>query len=167
MATMRRIGAPLQGILVIQGNLANSYEKLGRLDEGLRLRGEVYSGHLNLFGEGHPMTLTQANNYATQLTSRGRHEEAKALLRKTVPVAQRILGDNDELTLTMRKNYAVALWSDPAATLNSLRESVTMLEELERIIRRVLGGVHPLALTVVLALEQSRDALAAREPGAS
>ena len=113
------------------------------------------------------MTLTQANNYATQLTSRGRHEEAKALLRKTVPVAQRILGDNDELTLTMRKNYAVALWSDPAATLNSLRESVTMLEELERIIRRVLGGVHPLALTVVLALQQSRDALAARESGAS
>ena len=163
MATMRRIGAPLQGILVIQGNLANSYLHLGRLDEGLRLRGEVYSGHLNLFGEGHPMTLTQANNYATQLTSRGRHEEAKALLRKTVPVAQRILGDNDELTLTMRKNYAVALWSDPAATLNSLRESVTMLEDMERIARRVLGGAHPLVVGIEGTLRAAQATLRARE----
>ena len=163
MATMRRIGAPLQGILVIQGNLANSYEKLGRLDEGLRLRGEVYSGHLNLFGEGHPMTLTQANNYATQLTSRGRREEAKALLRKTVPVAQRILGDNDELTLTMRKNYAVALWSDPAATLNDLRESVTMLEDMERIARCVLGGAHPLVVGIEGTLRAAQATLRARE----
>ena len=67
----------------------------------------------------------------------------------------------------MRRNYATAFYADDSATLDDLRESVTMLEELERIIRRVLGGVHPLALTVVLALEQSRDALAAREPGAS
>ena len=109
------------------------------------------------------MTLTQANNYATQLTGRGRHEEAKALLRKEVPVARRILGENDELTLTMRKNYAVALWSDPAATLNDLRESVTMLEDMERIARRVLGGAHPLVVGIEGTLRAAQATLRARE----
>ena len=33
------------------------------------------------------------------------------------------------------------LYQDPAATLGDLREAVTTLEEIERIARRVLGGV--------------------------
>ena len=107
------------------------------------------------------------NNYAATLAHLKHFEEAKALWRKTIPAARRVLGEEDNLTLKMRRNYATAFYADDSATLDDLRESVTMLEELERIIRRVLGGVHPLALTVVLALEQSRDALAARESGAS
>ena len=63
----------------------------------------------------------------------------------------------------MRKNYAVALWSDPAATLNSLRESVTMLEDMERIARRVLGGAHPLVVGIEESLRNARAALGACE----
>ena len=39
--------------------------------------------------------------------------------------------------------YAVALYKDPAATLDELREAVTTLEDTARIARRVLGGAHP------------------------
>ena len=37
-STLRRLGAPEHVILVVQGNLASTYEELGRLDEGMRLR---------------------------------------------------------------------------------------------------------------------------------
>ena len=67
----------------------------------------------------------------------------------------------------MRKNYAVALWSDPAATLNSLRESVTMLEDMERIARRVFGGAHPTAAGIGITLREARAALRARETPSS
>ena len=92
-----------------------------------------------------------------------RFEEAKALLRKTLPVARRVLGENKEVTLGMRRNYAEALYDDPSATLDDLREAVTMLEDTARTARRVLGGSHPLTEGVEYEVPDARAALAARE----
>ena len=63
----------------------------------------------------------------------------------------------------MRWIYAAALYEDPAATLDDLREAVTTLEETERIARRVLGGAHPLTVDMEKCLRKSRAVLAARE----
>ena len=141
---MRRIGAPLQGILVIQGNLANSYEKLGRREEALRKRRDVYSGRSKLNGEEHAKTLLAANNYASSLQGLSRFEEAKTLLRRTLPAAQRALDESHGITLRMRMNYARALYKDDGATLDDLREAVTTLEETTRIARLVDGAQYPL-----------------------
>ena len=66
-----------------------------------------------------------------------------------------------------RKVYARALYGDPGATLDELREAVTTLEDTERIARRVLGGAHPLVgLMEGGALRNSRAALRAREGSA-
>ena len=64
-------------------------------------------------------------------------------MRKKMPVAQRVLGENHDKPLEMRSMYAEALFNNPSATLDDLREAVTTLEETERIARRVLGGAHP------------------------
>ena len=160
---MRRIDAPEETILAAQGNLATTYEQLGRLDEGLRLRQDVYSGHLKLLGEEHEGTLVEANNYADTLFNLKRFEEAKSLLRKTMPVAQRFLGESNDNTLRMRWNYAMALYRDDDATLDDVREAVETLEETERTARRVLGGAHPLVVDFERALRDARAALAARE----
>ena len=92
-----------------------------------------------------------------------RFEEARALLRKTIPVARQVLGDNYEDTLKLRWSYAVALYVDPAATLDGLRESVETLAEIEVIARRVLGGAHPVTAQIGLSLRESRAALSARD----
>ena len=109
-------------------------------------------------------TLNAASNYAGGLLSLKRFEEAKALLRKTVPVARRILGETHENTLKMRKMYAETLYFDPDATLDDLREAVTTLEEFERISRRVFGGAHPLTSAIKTSLRSARVKLRAREP---
>ncbi len=96
-----------------------------------------------------------------------RFEEAKALLRKTLPVTRRVLGDSNHVTLTMRWNYADALYMDASATLDDLREAVNMLEELERTARRVLGGAHPLSVSIEGSLRKSRAALRARDTAPS
>ena len=114
------------------------------------------------------MTLLTANNYALSLIHQQRYQESKSLLRRTLPVARRVLGENDETTLRMRALYAEALYEDPAATLDDLREAVTKVEETERIARRVLGSAYPLASAIKENLEDARAALAAREtPSAS
>ena len=67
----------------------------------------------------------------------------------------------------MEANYAGALYSDPSATLDNLREAVTTLEETEPTARRVLGGAHPLTGSIEDCLPEARAALAARDGGVS
>ena len=121
---------------------------------------DVYSGYVRLYGEEDRDTGMVAENYALGLIRLKRFEEAKSLLRKTIPVVRRVLGDNDGLTLRVRGVYAQALYFDAEATLDDLREAVTTLEEVERIARRVLGGSHPITTRIE---ESLRAALRARE----
>ena len=109
------------------------------------------------------MTLIAANNYANCLVNLQHYEEARSLMRKTIPVARRVLGEGATFTLRTRWNYARALCKDPAATLDDLRESVTNLEDTERIARRMLGGAHPIATGIEQGLRYARAALRARE----
>ena len=124
---------------------------------------DVFSGRLRLNGEEHGKTLRAANNYAVGLALLNRFEEAKALFRRTIPVARRVLGESHELTLKMRRIYANALCLDTGATLDDVREAVTTLEDTRRIARRVLGGAHPLTKGIENALQYARAILRARE----
>ena len=51
---------------------------------------------------------------------------------------------------------------DEGATLDDVREAMTMLEEAAPISQRVLGGTHPLTLQIETILEylRARDTLA-------
>ena len=148
-------------------NLANTYRALGRLDEVLRVRQEVYSGRLALFGKEHGQTMTAASNYAMSLLEQNRRKEAKALLRKTLPVVRRVLGDTHEIAFRTRGIYALALYQDPAATLDDLHEAVDTLEDTERISRRVFGGAHPTTKGLGITLRDAQTALRARETPSS
>jgi len=158
-----RLGAPDEHILDVQGNLANTYAMLGRDEEANRMVRDVYAGRLRLSGEEAKDTLISASNYAVSLNALQRFKEAKALLRKTIPVARRVLGESHELTLQMRWNCADALYTDDRATLDDVREAVTTLEETERTARRVLGGAHPVTRGIEGSLRKARAALRARE----
>ena len=165
LSMMRRLGASETRILAAQCNLAITYDQLGRDEEALSMKRDVYSGHLKLYGVQNRHTFIPANNYATSLISLERFEEAKVLLRKTMPVARRVLGEGCEATLIIRLNYAKAFYRDTGATHDDLREAVTTLEELETTARRVLGGSYPTTVTIEASLQDARAlaALRARE----
>ena len=167
LSMMLRLGTSANNILDTQNNISCTYYKLGRFEQALRMRQDVYSGRLKLSGEESDRTLSAANNYAHSLVQLNRFKEAKALLRKVVPVARRALGENTETALKMRWIYAVALYYDTGATLDDLREAVTTLEDVVRTARRVLGGSHPLTPKFEGALQKARTVLGAREAGRS
>ena len=75
-----------------------------------------------------------------------------------MPVARRVLGEGCETTLKMRWLYARALYEDPAATPDDLREAVTALVETTRTARRVMGGAHPLTAEIERTLQYARAA---------
>ena len=57
----------------------------------------------------------------------------------------------------------MALYDDPGATLDNLRESVATLDQLDRDARRVLGISHPTVVGIEEALQEARAAIRARE----
>ena len=98
-------------------------------------------------------------NYAISLLPLDRFEEAKSLLRKTIPMARRVLGESDETTLRMITLYAQTLYADTGATLDDLYEAVTTLDDIARTARRVFGGAHPTTLGIEKGFRKSRAAL--------
>ena len=165
LVTLWRIGAPEDAIHTVQGNLANSYQCLGRNERALRLRRHVYSRRLQLLGEEHPKTLRAAYNYALSLLELHRFEEAKSLMLIMIPVAQRVLGENYDITHRMRLTYAQTLYlvHDNFPPLDDLREAVTTVEETARTARRVFGNSHPLLRDIGICLQGARAALRDRE----
>ena len=150
-------------MLTAQSNLAVIYSELGLHEKALPLKRDVYSETLKLLGEENRETIVAANNYAATLLDVHRYAEAKSLLLETISVVRRVLGENSDILLKMKHKYAQTLYEDPEATLDDLREAVTTLEELEPIVRRVLGGAHPLTTDTENTLRESRAALRARE----
>ena len=115
------------------------------------------------YGREHEETLSAALNYASSLNCLRCYEEARALLRNTLPVARRAFGDSNVVTLKMRCSYATALHEDAAATVGDLREAVMTLEETAPIARRGLGSAHPVTMTIENELRDARAALRANE----
>ena len=119
---------------------------------------------MEILGEENKHTLQTAYNYAATLKDLRRFEEARSLMRKTIPVARRVLGESNELSIKLRWSYTEALYLDAGATLDDLREAVTTLEEIEPTARRVLGGGHPTTQGIEKSLRDARAVLRAREP---
>ena len=116
---------------------------------------------MQLFGKEHEETLREANNYAATLKDLRRFEEAKALLRETIPVARRALGASHITTLRVRWIYAQTLYKADGATLDDLRAAVTTLEDTERTAQRVLGPANPTTAGTENSLRDARVALRA------
>ena len=92
-----------------------------------------------------------------------RFEEAKSLMRKTMPIARRVLGNCHEHTLKTQWQYAKALYLDDSAPLDDLREAVETYEDAGRTARLVLGGAHPVTVGIETDVQDARSKLDARE----
>ena len=168
LAMKRRLGADERDLLNVRGNLASTYAMLGRWDEALGVRRDIYFGFVRICGEEDKEALVEAHNFALSLVNDKvrKFGEAKSLLRKLIPVARRVMGKSADMPLRMRWIYARALLQDPTATLDDLREAVTTLEDTASTARRVLGGAHPFISTIDPTLAIARGALRNREtPG--
>jgi len=146
LAVKLRVGASENKMLIVQTNLATTYQKLGQSEEALRMRRDVYSGRVRLNGEEHQQTVIAANNFAASLVETQQlhnFEEAKMLLSKTIPAAQRVLGDDNYCTLVMKKMYAATLGF---AVLSELRGSRVVAEVVVQARRRAPArgsAAHP------------------------
>jgi hypothetical protein len=164
LSILRRHGVPREQTLPVLSHLTGLYQELERHEEAMRMARDAYDGHLEVYGGKHRGTLVAASEYAFSLFNLERFEEAKVLLRRTIPMARHVLGEENVTTLRMRGCYAETLYTNDDATLDEKREAVKELGETTRTARHVLGDAHPLTVQIEDTLGKSLASLA-REGG--
>ena len=139
-----------------------SYYHLGRIEEALRLQREVYTGWqiLSLSSQlreavGDCLTIS-VGNLTELLVAAREFEEAQSLAREELPAIIDRHGPDGSLTLEVRTWYARALFLEG----EDLSEAATILEDVWRRSRRVLGEAHPETERARKFLEDVRSARA-------
>ena len=145
-----------EDILCTRINIARCYTKLRRLEESVAIQREVYAREKKLFGPTHWKTLNSGNGIVCALFKQGHYAAAKTLSRKLIPQCRRALGPEDDVTLLLRCNFAEVLYSDAGASRADILEAVTILEDVARARRRVLGAHHPDTASALTDLERAR-----------
>ena len=150
LSMLRRLSASGGRILVVQTNLAITYEMLGRREEALQMRRDVYSGHLRHrdLGPLHQSTLGAALNLSTSLVDAGNYAEARAFMRDQMELARRAFGADHPVTLDFQWGYSRAFTLDKDVSAEQLAEVATTLEKTLEISQRVCGREHPRTCSV-------------------
>ena len=124
--------------------------------EALAIEREVYAREKKLRGPTEKRTLLCGNNLVHTLVLSGQYAEAKTLSRKLMSQCRRALGSNHEFTMSCRANFAEALYSDARASRADILQAVTLIEDVVRYNRRVLGKHHPDTVETLTDLERAR-----------
>ena len=151
------LDAVLHNMLVVQSNLANTYQQLGRFQDALVIHRKSYAYMLES-GENPRYTLLALFNLANTLTKMGNCAEVVSLLRDedALSSAESVFGPEDPHTLTISGTYATALLESPGATRDDMEKAIEILEKAERTSRRVSGEGHYRSLEAVRDLKSAR-----------
>ena len=168
LSMMRRLGDSEDNMLIMQMNLAISYLRLGRLEEALQMKRDVYSGHSRHrdLGPLHQNTLKAALNLSTALVNAGDYAEARAFTRDQTELARRALGADHPVTLDFQWGYSRAFTLDKGVSAEQLGEVATALEKTLEVSQRVRGREHPQTCNIrdELTIAKTKEEIA-RRPG--
>ena len=168
MSMLRRVGASEIDLLVAQNNLGCTYQRLGRLEDALQMKRDVYSGHSRHrdLGPLHQNTLKAALNLSTALVNAGDYAEARAFTRDQTELARRALGADHPVTLDFQWGYSRAFTLDKGVSAEQLGEVATALEKTLEVSQRVRGREHPQTCNIrnELTIAKTKEAIA-RTPG--
>ncbi|MFG3041477.1 tetratricopeptide repeat protein [Streptomyces sp. NPDC048330] len=148
-----RYGSDHPETLAARGNLATTYQALGRDVEALDIREEILPAFERLNGAQSPSTIVARANLAASYQSAGRYDEAHRLKRQVLADRECTVGTQHLETVRARANLAQTL-----VALGRYQEALELEEQALADRERLLGPHHPDTIT-------SRSNLAATYSG--
>ena len=136
------------------------YGKLDRVEEALTIHRDLYSKYVALYGPAAETTIREVVNVLIALLNLQRYDAVKAFALEQIPVARRHLGPDHFQTLKLRLTYSQALFYDKSCSIEDMIESHTILKDVDRRWRRVLGPTHPDVQMVEVAISTVGNAIA-------
>ncbi|MGW2874493.1 tetratricopeptide repeat protein, partial [Kitasatospora sp. NPDC001225] len=137
----RILGDDHPDVLTSRLNLAQSYSKIGDIDNAIRLAEQAHADHQDWFGYDAPDTLMARSDLAAIYWKAGRADEAISLPEEVLADRQRVLGDDHPDTVVARNNLG-ATYSETGR----IDEAIGLQEQVLADRQRVLGDDHPSTL---------------------
>ena len=143
--TRRYFSRDQDAVLGAQSNLADCIDDLGRCDEALVLRREVYARQVATFGMPHKNTILEGYNLADSMIKLELYDESTTMVRdELLPAARRLLGPDHDLTISLNENLAKCIvMANSDYTRDDLLKADMILQDVVQRRRRVLGPAHP------------------------
>ena len=142
--------------------IANYLGKSGSYAAARELQQEIAKAHEQVYGLGHPRTLSSLVDLASFTAEAGNPVAARDQLAALLPVCERVLDPADPQTLTIR--HQLARRTGQAGDAAAARDQFAALLP---VCQQVLGPEHPDTLTIRYQLArrtgQAGDAAAARD----
>ena len=121
--------------------MAACYRKLGRHEEALAFKRDIYVRTCRLHGDRSENAFSNAIALVNSLWDAGRYDEALSLLRERAPAARDALGPDHRWTLWLARQLAKALAN--RGNEGDVTAARTIIEDNLRRTRRVFGKSHP------------------------
>jgi tetratricopeptide (TPR) repeat protein len=134
----------------VMSKLANSFGRLGKLNEAASMRREVVEKRRRILGEEHPGTIRAMGNLANSLQGQGNLNEAASMKREALEMMRRILGEEHPDTIRMMSNLANLLDDQ-----GELDEAASMRRGVLEMMRKTFGEEHPTTIKVMSNLANS------------
>jgi len=131
-------GADDPNTLECANNLANSYAALGRHDEALKLRREVFERRQNASDPNDLGVLESKNDLAISLDAAGKYDEALKLREEALERTREIVGPDDVATLRCMNNLAISY-----ATVGRHSAAMLFREEALTAVKDKFGPENP------------------------
>ncbi|KAF9058665.1 hypothetical protein BDP27DRAFT_1343148 [Rhodocollybia butyracea] len=148
------IGEHHPDTLTSMGNLATTYQVLGKLESAEKLQEEVLVLRKKFIGEHHPDTLTSMGNLASTYHSLGKLESAEKLQEEVLVLRKKVIGEHHPHTLASMGNLASTYHS-----LGKLECAQKLQEEVLVLCKKVIGEHHPHTLTSMAILASTYHSL--------
>ena len=102
----RTLGEEHPHTIRAMGDLASTYQRLGKYEDAEKLEIEVLHMRKILLGEEHPDTITAMNKLAISCKSLGKYADAEKLQIKALDMRNRLFGENHPHTVWAMGNLA-------------------------------------------------------------
>jgi non-specific serine/threonine protein kinase/serine/threonine-protein kinase len=135
-------------------NLADSYQRLGRYNDALKLREETLALRKIKLGPNHPDTLMSMHNLAKSYYTVGRRREALTLSEETLALRKAKLGPDDPETL-----ISMTLVAGCYNGLGRYADAIKLKEQTLALRKAKLGPDNPDTLTSMYEVAVGYDRL--------
>jgi hypothetical protein len=143
LATEKRVGARESDMLRVKGNIASTYQSLGRLEEALSLEREIYARHVALEGMDSDITMIAVICLANTLSKLRRYGEVISFTQDKITLCQRVLGAEHEHTFFLRELYALVLFNIGSHDDREQAEAILadVVQKMRRVLEHIIRGL--------------------------
>ena len=151
-ARSRLLGEEHPATIWAMGNLAATYESLGKYADAEKLKTQALDMRTRLFGEEHLDTIGAINNLANTYQNLEKYADAEKLQIQVLNMRSRFFGEEHPDTINAMENLAITFYY-----VQKYKDAARLEVQVVDIRKKIFGEEHPQTVKAVALLAEIRS----------